>query len=410
MTVEIIPIPGLPEIRTGDDLAGLIADGLRASDLEAVEGDIVVITQKAVSKAEGRVVPLPAEGKGRVVAGETRRVVARRGDLVIAETRQGFVCANAGVDASNVAEGFLSLLPEDPDGSAERIRAGLQARTGIQFAVVITDTFGRPWRRGVVNVAIGCAGLPSLVDLRGTKDATGRVLEATVVALADEVAAASGLVMAKNAGLPAAIVRGVPAEGAVLPAAGLVRGAGEDLFRESPLQAIHNTRPVTGFGRGQVPREALREAVEGGWPDGSEWLFVAVESSVARRRLASVLSLSGAIAPDERSLLEEGPLLMVPCRSTGSLGMNVHQEHGMGAAGERVLLSVGAAVERLMLALHTQRLASRWVARIAAPAEARDALGLDEGWAPVGCIAVGPPPEGEPAPPAHTGATLLDLG
>ncbi|HEX2026212.1 MAG TPA: coenzyme F420-0:L-glutamate ligase, partial [Actinomycetota bacterium] len=154
MTVEVLPVRGLPEIGGGDDLAALIAEAVALRP-----GDAVAVTQKAVSKAEGRVVPGEKE---EWVARQTRRVVARRADLLIAETSHGFVCANAGVDQSNVAEGFVSLLPEDPDGSAERIGAALRSRTGHDVAVVITDTFGRPWRRGLVNVAIGSAGLPSL--------------------------------------------------------------------------------------------------------------------------------------------------------------------------------------------------------------------------------------------------------
>ncbi len=167
----------------------------------------MVVTSKIVSKAEGRLVP--GFERADAIARETRRVVARRGDLVIAETAQGFVCANAGVDASNVEPGTLALLPEDPDRSALAMRAALAERLGVRLAVVITDTFGRAWRTGLVNVAIGCAGLPAVVDLRGTADHFGHELEATVVALADEVAAASGLVMAKAARVPAAIVRGI---------------------------------------------------------------------------------------------------------------------------------------------------------------------------------------------------------
>src|SRR5439155_20930899 len=149
-----------------------------------------------------------------------------------------------GVDESNVEEGFLTLLPEDPDASAERIRTGLSSSFGVRIGVVITDTFGRAWRRGVVNVAIGCAGLPSLVDLRGTKDASGRVLEATVEALADEIAGASGLVMGKAEGVPAALVRGVRWSSPPLRAGAMVRGPDEDLFPESPLQAIHARRSI----------------------------------------------------------------------------------------------------------------------------------------------------------------------
>jgi coenzyme F420-0:L-glutamate ligase / coenzyme F420-1:gamma-L-glutamate ligase len=231
VTVEVFPVVGISEIGGGDELGPILDRAIRADGITLRDGDVVVVTQKIVSKAEGRVVPELPDGKAAWVAREARRIVAHRGDLVIAETRHGFVCANAGVDASNVGHGLLSLLPEEPDGSAERIQASLHELTGARVAVVITDTFGRPWRRGLVNVAIGVAGLPSLVDLRGTTDAGGRTLEATVVALADELAAASGLVMAKAAGIPAAVVRGVRAEGAPTPASVIVRPPDEDLFR-----------------------------------------------------------------------------------------------------------------------------------------------------------------------------------
>ena len=166
--VEVLPLRGIPEVAEGDHLASLIAEALPGDDIDLRDGDVLAVTQKAVSKAEGRLVP-DGERKAEWVAKEARRVVARRGGLVIAETPHGFVCANAGVDASNVAEGILSLLPEDPDASAEGIRSGLRQRTGREVGVVITDTFGRPWRRGLVNVAIGCAGLRSLRSFRSGK-------------------------------------------------------------------------------------------------------------------------------------------------------------------------------------------------------------------------------------------------
>ena len=171
MTIELIPLEGLPEIEPGDDLAALLEPSLAAN--AASDGDVVAITQKVVSKAEGRIVP--AEDRAAWIERESVGVVARRGDLVITRTRHGFVCANAGVDASNVRKGFLTLLPEDPDASAERLQKELSARLGLtHLGVVITDTFGRPWREGVVDVAIGCAGLPALRDLRGTVDDRGQ--------------------------------------------------------------------------------------------------------------------------------------------------------------------------------------------------------------------------------------------
>jgi len=236
MTIEIWPVEGLPEIVEGDDLAAILEDPLRT--LGARDGDIVAVTQKVVSKAEGRVVSEGGVGRAAWVERETVRVVARRGDLVIAETRHGFVCANAGVDASNVEDGYVSLLPEDPDASANRIRTSLETRLGVaSLGVVVTDTFGRPWRNGLVNVAIGCAGMPAVLDLRGGVDHLGRELEVTVVALADEVAAASGMVMGKAAGVPAALIRGVDVGGAPHGRArDLVRSSGEDLFRTGTIE------------------------------------------------------------------------------------------------------------------------------------------------------------------------------
>ena len=234
--IEIWPVEGLPEIGHDDDLAALLAGPLRS--MGARDGDVVAVTQKIVSKAEGRVVPDGGDGRSVWVTRETRRVVARRGDLIIAETHHGFVCANAGVDASNVEEGFVSLLPVDPDASADALRASLAQRLGLShLGVVITDTFGRPWRNGLVNVAIGCAGLPAIIDLRGNADHHGRALEVTVVALADEVAAASGLVMGKSARVPVALIRGVDlTAGAPGRAVDLIRAPDEDLFREGVIE------------------------------------------------------------------------------------------------------------------------------------------------------------------------------
>jgi coenzyme F420-0:L-glutamate ligase/coenzyme F420-1:gamma-L-glutamate ligase len=236
VTIEIWPVEGLPEIREGADLPAMLVEPLRA--LGARDDDVVAITQKIVSKAEGRVVPDEGGGRSAWVERETRRIVAQRGDLIIAETRHGFVCANAGVDASNVGPGFVSLLPLDPDTSSEAIRVSLAERLGLSsLGVVMTDTFGRPWRNGMVNVAIGCAGLPALVDLRGQPDHHGRMLEVTVVALADEVAAASGLVMGKSSRVPVALLRGVDIGGTASGrAADLVRAPDEDLFREGTIE------------------------------------------------------------------------------------------------------------------------------------------------------------------------------
>jgi len=229
--LSVIPVHGIPEVKPGDVLADLIA-----SAAELVAGDVVVVTQKIVSKAEGRLVAVdpddPVSHKG-LVEEEAVRVLRRRGDLIITETRHGFVCANSGIDLSNVERGWAALLPVDPDRSARRIRDGLRARIGVDVGVIVSDTFGRSWRRGLTDVAIGCAGVAAVVDLRGSKDTYGRDLQVTEVCVADELAGAAELVMGKASGVPVAVVRGVDAEwlreGSV--AAEVVRPWQEDLFR-----------------------------------------------------------------------------------------------------------------------------------------------------------------------------------
>ncbi|MBN2621775.1 MAG: coenzyme F420-0:L-glutamate ligase [Acidimicrobiales bacterium] len=230
--LEILPVVGVGEVRPGDDLSRLLAKA--APDL--ADGDVLVVTQKVVSKAEAQMVPIDPndpDSKAKIVEGESVRVLRRRGELVISETRHGFVCANAGVDLSNVEHGWAALLPEDPDRSARRLRDGLRGRLDVSVAVIISDTFGRAWRRGLTDVAIGCAGIRAVVDLRGTTDSYGRDLAVTEVCVVDELAAAAELVMGKASGICAAIVRGVDPSwlGRGEVRAEVVRSADEDLFR-----------------------------------------------------------------------------------------------------------------------------------------------------------------------------------
>jgi len=235
--LAIFAVQGVGEVRPGDDLAALLADALGGPDSCGLrDGDVLVVTSKVVAKAEGRLAELRHDdvaAKLELVAAESTRVLRARGDLRITETRHGFVCANAGVDLSNVDDGYAVLLPVDPDRSARRLRADLRRRLGVDVAVVVSDTFGRAWRRGVADVAIGCAGVAAVVDLRGTPDAMGRVLEATEVCVADELASAADLVMGKATGVPAVVVRGADPswrrEGSV--ADEIIRPPGEDLFR-----------------------------------------------------------------------------------------------------------------------------------------------------------------------------------
>jgi coenzyme F420-0:L-glutamate ligase / coenzyme F420-1:gamma-L-glutamate ligase len=244
--MEILPVEGIPEIRPGDDLPDLIA---RATGEDLRAGDILVVTHKIVSKAEGRLVDLRAVepsalAKGfaarygrdprqiEVVLRESRRVVRMDRGLIIAETHHGFVCANAGVDASNVpGDDAVCLLPVDPDASAARLREALTARAGSDLAVIVSDSFGRPWREGITNIAIGVAGMEPLTDYRGQRDPYGYPLEASILAVADELAAAAELVMGKTEGIPAAIVRNYPYKPGRGRALDLLMAPERDLFR-----------------------------------------------------------------------------------------------------------------------------------------------------------------------------------
>lgn len=235
--LDVFGIEGLPEIGVGDDLASMIATAAAADPTTALrDGDVVVVTQKIVSKAEDRLVPVDPDdplSHKPLVERESVRILRRRGELIISETAHGFVCANAGIDLSNVARGYAALLPVDSDRSARRIRDGLRGKAGVTVGVIVSDTFGRTWRRGVTDVAIGCAGIAAIVDLRGTDDALGREMQVTEVALADELAATAELVMGKSSGIPVGVVRGVDPswlrESSV--AGEIVRSPADDLFR-----------------------------------------------------------------------------------------------------------------------------------------------------------------------------------
>jgi len=407
VTLEVMPILGLPEVGPGDDLVAMLA----GADIR--EGDVVVVTQKVVSKQEGRTVP--ASEREASIASETVRVVAARDDLVIAETRHGFVCANAGVDASNVADGMLTLLPEDPDGSATRLRRGLlEGRTLDRLGVVITDTFGRPWRDGLVDVAIGVAGMPAIVDLRGTPDHGGRMLDATVVALADQVAAAAGAVMGKAERVPAAVVRGLAWDVDDGSARDLVRPAELDLFRESPSQALHARRTIRSFGEGAVARDAVADAVAAACTAPAPhhtrpWLFVALDGAAAKRALLAAIAdawradLRADDTPEETierriarsdAVLGQAPTLIVPFVRFAGAHPYADAERA-GAEREMFLLSGGAGIQNLLLALHARSVASCWISStLFCQDETRAVLGVEDEWHALGTVACGQMPEG----------------
>jgi coenzyme F420-0:L-glutamate ligase / coenzyme F420-1:gamma-L-glutamate ligase len=235
VTLSIVPVDGIPEIHPDDEVATLIVDAARAQGTPLTDGDCLVVTQKVMSKAEDRLVrldPDDRDARRALIESESVRILRRRGDLIISETRHGFVCANAGIDLSNVETGWAALLPVDADRSARHLRDAVRAHAGVDVAVIVSDTFGRAWRLGLTDVAIGIAGLAGVVDLRGEADALGRELQVTEVAVADEIAGAAELVMGKSRGVPAAIVRGLDAawrrDGS---ARELIRAPGDDLFR-----------------------------------------------------------------------------------------------------------------------------------------------------------------------------------
>jgi coenzyme F420-0:L-glutamate ligase/coenzyme F420-1:gamma-L-glutamate ligase len=232
VTLQVFPLVGIGAVRPGDEVVDALVTALQP--LSPEEGDVLVVTHKIVSKAEGRVVQVRGDEesfKRGLVESEAVSIVRRRGDLIIAETKHGFICANAGVDRSNAEPGTMILLPDDPDRSAHRIRTKLERRFGVDIPVIISDTFGRPWRRGLTDIAIGVSGLEAVVDLKGTPDWAGRELQVTEIAVADEIASAADLVMGKSAGIPAALVRGYEGPRGEGRARDLVRSAEEDLFR-----------------------------------------------------------------------------------------------------------------------------------------------------------------------------------
>ncbi|HEU5419633.1 MAG TPA: coenzyme F420-0:L-glutamate ligase [Streptosporangiaceae bacterium] len=404
--LTVLPVAGLPEIRAGADLAGLItaaAPGLR-------DGDILVVTSKIVSKAEGRVMTGDREA---AIDAEAVRTVARRGPTRIVETRHGLVLAAAGVDSSNTAPGTVVLLPADPDDSARRLRAGIARLAGISVGVIISDTLGRPWRTGQTDTAIGAAGLLPLRDHRGAADTFGNLLEVTVAAVADEIAAAADLVKGKATGVPVAIARGlaelVTAEDGP-GAAALIRPAAEDMFRLGTAEVLVARRTVREFTAEPVDPAAVRRSIAAALtapaPHHSEpWRFAVLESAAVRTALLDDMLAAwqadlraDGFTPEQIARrvrrgepLRRAPLIIVPCLAAEAA--HAYPDDRRNAAERAMfLVSMGAAVQNLLVALATEGLGSCWVSStLFCQQVAAGALDLPAGWEPMGAVGVGHP-------------------
>ncbi|MQY19990.1 Coenzyme F420:L-glutamate ligase [Nocardia sp. RB20] len=437
--LRIIPVPGLPEFRPGDDLA----EHLAAQAPWLADGDVLVVTSKIVAKVEGRIVAAPADPEERdavrreLVRSEAVRVLAQKGRTLITENKLGIVQAASGVDGSNVEQGELVLLPSDPDASAAALRGALAQRLGVDVAVVVTDTMGRAWRNGQTDAAIGAAGLRVLHDYAGSVDGQGNELQVTQVAVADELAAAADLAKGKLGGVPVAVVRGLTPHDDGSRAADLLRGGEDDLFWLGTAEAIERgrrealllRRSVRRFADTPVDPELIRSAVAVALtapaPHHTRPVrFVWVRDRALRARLLGTMADAwrADLTGDGRSaesverrvargqLLFDAPEVIIPfCLPDGA--HDYPDERRRAAESTMFTVAVGAAVQGLLVALATEGVGSCWIgSTIFAPETTREVLGLSTEWNPLGAIAIGYPDEElAPREPRDPGLGLIEL-
>lgn len=437
--IEILPVDGLPEFRPGDDLTGAIvgaAPWLRS-------GDVLVVTSKIVSKAEGMLIRVPADpeerdaARRRLVEEESVRVIARINRTVITENRLGIVQAASGVDASNVASGEVALLPSDPDASALALRNGLRERLGVEVAVIVTDTMGRAWRVGQIDAAIGASGLRVLHSYAGEIDGQGNELAVTEVAIADELASAADLVKGKLGGTPVAVVRGLRLTDDGSDARKLIRPTDEDLFRlgtneaiaQGRREAVLARRSIRSFTDEPVDPEMMRRAVGTALtapaPHHTKPVrFVWLREEGLRRKLLDAMKASWQadlgdddFTPEQVAkrlsrgdILYDAPEVVVPFLVAE--GAHTYRDERRNAC-EHTMFTVagGAAVQGLLVALAAEDLGSCWIgSTIFAADVVREVLGLDDRWEPLGAVAIGHPAALPPARGAsEPGEGLLEL-